>query len=210
MSSDFINGLVATAEPVSRRRVGLEVLAVLAVAAIELVGFTYFYDPQILASAYQADPMRMTVKIALFGTLAMAAIGLALLSLNPCAKRIGAGTTGVVAAALVISIAFFDFTMGPSLAETFYPSVGMHCAISVASLSLPVTLVLGMLMTQGASTQPRRSAFLAGLAGGAFGAFVFSLQCPQVTFWYLGLWYGAGISLVALVSYFLMPRFVRW
>ncbi|WP_370338278.1 NrsF family protein [Parvularcula marina] len=210
MSSDFINGLTATAEPVARRHAGLELLAVLAVAAIELVGFTYFFDSQILAAAYAADPVRMTAKFVIFGALAVAAITLAILSLNPAAKRIGEGTLAIILSVLATSILVFDFTWRGSFSASFVPSAGMHCAISVASLALPVTLVLGMLMMNGASTQPGRSAFLAGLAGGAFGAFVFSLQCPMVSIWYLGLWYGAGIAVVSAASYLLMPKFIRW
>ena len=210
MSEDFINGLVATAEPVQRRRVGLEALAVLAVGGIEFIGLTYFFDPAIAAAAFNASPVAMTAKVALFGLLALASMGLALLSLDPAAKRIETGAIALLTTMLVLSVGFFDFRIGPTLEQTIHPMTGMHCTIAVTSLALPVTLVMGMLMMSGASTQPRRSAFLAGLAGGAFGAFVFSLQCPHTSFYYLALWYGGGIGIVSLLSIALMPRFMRW
>lgn len=207
MSNDFINGLVATASPVTRRRASVDVLAVLIVGAIELIGFTYYFDEQILAAAFAASPVRMAMKIGLFGLLALSAMGLAIMSFDPNAKRVDAGTIGLVAAALLISILSFDFTMGPGVVV---PSVGMACTIAVTSLALPVTLVLGLLMSRGASTQPGRSAFLVGLAGGAYGAFIFALQCPQVSFYYLALWYGSAIVAVVAAATFIMPRFLRW
>lgn len=210
MSNDFINGLVATAEPVHRRKVGLEVFAVVAVAVIEVVGLISLIDTQILMAAYAQEPVRMTAKYTIFGLLALASMGLAIQSFNPAAKRIGVGAIAVLVAAFVAAIAFFDMSMSTSFTATVAPSIGMRCAAAVTSLALPVTLVLGILMMNGASTQPGRSAFLAGLAGGAFGAFVYALQCPQTSFWYLIAWYGGGIALVSVATMIILPRFIRW
>lgn len=210
MSNDFINGLVATAQPVARRRTSSDLLIVMGIAIVELVGLAYFFDPQIVAASIASDPTRMIAKFVVFGSLAVAAMVLAVLSFDPAARRIGGGMIAVLATALTVSMVFFDFGVGPTLGSTVLPSAGIFCAAAVTSLSLPVTLVLGILMSSGASIQPKRSAFLAGLAGGAFGAFLFSLQCPQVSFWYLALWYGMGIAVVSAVSMVMLPRMVRW
>lgn len=210
MSSDFINGLVATAAPVKRRHMGLDFVAVVGIAILQLIGLVQFFDTEIVAAAYASDPVRMTAKFIVFGSLALASMGLAVWSFDPAARRVDTGLIVSIATALVVSVLFFELSPGATVTGTFHPAAGVFCAGAVAALSLPVTLMLGILMMSGASVQPRRSAFLCGLAGGAFGAFLFSLQCPQVSFWYLSMWYGGTVALVAVVAALIMPRFVRW
>lgn len=209
MSNDFINGLVATAEPVERRRVGFEILAVIGVAFLELIGLLVLMDAEKMAMAYDLSPVQFVAKAAIFGGLAVIAMVLAIHSFDPAAKRVEAVLIAMVGGTLVLSAIFFDLMPSNGVLNSIEPMSGMYCAAAVASLSLPVTLVLCVLMAQGATTQPRRSCLLAGLAGGAFGAFVFALQCPYTSFWYLAVWYGGGLAMICAFSALVLPRFIR-
>lgn len=210
MSNDFINGLVATAQPVRPRRPSREALAVLTITLIEAVGIVQFYDFSLAAAAFAHSPFQMAMKVAVFGALALAALGLAVWSFDPAARRLGSVLAIPVTVTLLISLMAFDLGMTRDPGATLVPSSGVHCLVAVISLSLPVTLGLGLMMAKGASVQPGRSAFLTGLAGGAFGAFLFALQCPHLSFWYLLVWYGGAITLVSLLAVLILPRLARW
>ena len=96
---DFISGLVATADPVARRRLSVEFLALCAVAGVQLVGASYFYGPGALDKALMLDANRSIFKATLLGISAISFAVLALWSLAPGAKRIGPLLSAVVVTA---------------------------------------------------------------------------------------------------------------
>jgi hypothetical protein len=206
----FIDGLVATAEPVRRRRVSRELVAIAAVAALHLLGMTYYFSGELLADALARDMPRMVLKIGLFGLASIVFTALAVRSLHPAARRVGplmAAAGGLFVAAALIG---FDYSLAGGIEGALLPQYGVFCALNVLSLSLPVTLVLAFVAMRGASTRPDRTAWLVGLAGGSWGAFVYALQCPFVGVYYLCVWYGGGVLLTALIVRLLLPRLTRW
>lgn len=207
---DFINGLAATVTPVRARRLPLEVLALVGAGLVQLVSAFYYFDDAKLAMALQADPSRMLLKFVLFGAGAVAFGALALHSLNPAARRMPPLISAGLAVVWIVGLVGFERDIGRNLGTTFYPEFGILCMLTVASLALPLTLLFGMLMMRGATTQPGPTAWLIGLAGGCWGAFVYSLQCPFVTATYLGLWYAGGIAFVAIAARLILPRMARW
>lgn len=209
-SQDFISGLAATATPVSRRRLSVEVGILLAVAALQFVGVSYFFSDGSLQKALMMDGTRMTVKLVLFGGGAVAFSALALWSLDPQARRAWPVAVGILAATLLAGVIGFDHSLGSSIGTTLYPEYGVRCLMAIVSFALPVTLVLSILMLRGASTQPNRTALLIGLSGGTWGAFCYAVQCPFVSSAYLTTWYVGGIALVTLAARLILPRIARW
>lgn len=87
---------------------------------------------------------------------------------------------------------------------------GVQCAGKMIALSIPPVLGLGALMHRGAPTDRSRTALLAGIAGAAWGAFVFVFACPFSDPLYVAVWYSVGCGTVAIVSRAILPRFTRW
>ncbi|MEM9422080.1 MAG: NrsF family protein [Pseudomonadota bacterium] len=209
-NSAFIEGLVATAQPVVRRRVSVELLALVAVAVIQIVGASYFFGDDAWQKTSMFDGARVVFKVSFLGVAAVAFAALCLWSLDPATRRMGSALAGVVGLAALVGFVGFEWQVGSSFASTLYPQFGLRCFFSILFLALPVTLLLSLFMVRGASTQPNQTAILVGLAGGTWGAFTYALQCPFVSIYYLGVWYVGGIALVALVARVLLPRLARW
>ena len=87
---------------------------------------------------------------------------------------------------------------------------GVDCVFAMAVLSIPMLIALGLLMRRGAPTDRAGSALAVGLAGAAWGAFVFVFQCPHDDPFYIAVWYGVGCGLVALAGRLLVPLVTRW
>ncbi|WOI52762.1 NrsF family protein [Parvularcula sp. LCG005] len=209
-SSPFIDSLVATAEPVRPRRVSREILAVIAIALVQFAG-TYVL---VLGDGFQQallwDPARAIFKMALLGAGTIGFTLMALYSFGPSARRIGPFTAVMSAVLFLLALMGFDWSLAGSLSAAFAPQHGSACVAGILALALPLILVLSLLMMRGASVQPGQSALLVGLAGGTWGAFIYSLQCPFVSLWYLAAWYGGGIFIVTLAARLILPRLARW
>jgi hypothetical protein len=97
-----------------------------------------------------------------------------------------------------------------SLARRIDWTNGIQCAAKMIALSVPPVLGLGALMRRGAPTDRSRTALLVGIAGAAWGAFVFVFACPLNDPLYIAVWYTVGCGTVVLVSRAILPRLARW
>jgi hypothetical protein len=97
-----------------------------------------------------------------------------------------------------------------SLARRIDWTNGIQCAAKMIALSVPLVLGLGTLMRRGAPTDGSRTALLVGIAGAAWGAFVFVFACPFNDPLYIAVWYTVGCGTVVLVSRAILPRLARW
>lgn len=210
MSSEFIKGLVATAEPVAPRRAYVDGLAVLLLGVIQMVGLSAFFDAETLARAYAAEPTRMIFKIGTFGVASVVFSALAIQSFSPGAQRHGTGLWVTIAAVAIGLGLWADWSLPNGVFAALDPMHGTRCVMAVSALSLPTILTLSLLMLRGAPVYPRRSSALVGLAGGSFGAFLFAFQCPEVSTYYLGVWYIGAVALAGIATTLVLPRIVRW
>lgn len=84
------------------------------------------------------------------------------------------------------------------------------CLLSITALSLlPLGLGLAALRP-GASTRPRLTGALAGLAVGAFAVVGYSLHCPEDSPMFYVTWYGGGIALSTALGAVAGRRLLRW
>lgn len=81
-------------------------------------------------------------------------------------------------------------------------------------ISLSSALAIGGFLTawlrRGAVTEPARAGWLAGLAAGSLGTFVYNLGCPSNSVHYAALWYGLAVVIAAVAGRLIVPRFLRW
>lgn len=209
-NSDFISGLVATAEPVAPRRIRNEVLALVLVAGVQLIGAAFYFGTDKVAMALGVGGFGMATKLAVFGLLAFGATALALWSFDPAARRLAPVFLGLMVGAVFAALVGLEWKAGSSLMTTFYPQYGVRCLFSIISLALPITMLLTLLMARGASTQPQTTAWMIGVAGASWGAFTYALQCPFVSVSYIGVWYLGGVLAVTGIARVILPKVANW
>jgi hypothetical protein len=96
----------------------------------------------------------------------------------------------------------------------FYSSFASSSRLTCLSITLVSALMIAgplvMWLRKGAPVHINRSAYLVGIASGALGAFCYNLYCPSSSLEYVGIWYGAGIAISAVLGRLIVPTFIRW
>jgi hypothetical protein len=116
----------------------------------------------------------------------------------------------VIGACLVVGLCF---NTRPDDLESLLRRIdgtnGIQCAGKMIALSLPPVVGLGALMRRGAPTDRNGTALLVGIAGAAWGAFVFVFACPFNDPLHIAVWYSVGCGTVVLVARAILPRLSR-
>ena len=84
------------------------------------------------------------------------------------------------------------------------------CAFYICLVSAPVLALLLAAARGLAPTRLRLAGFAAGLAAGGFGAFVYSLHCPEAAAPFVAVWYSLGIAATSGLGALLGPLALRW
>ena len=118
---------------------------------------------------------------------------------------------GIVVAAMA-AVAVVQLAVSP--VETYrvliLGSSALHCPFLILGFALPVLYANFFLLRKSAPFDPRLAGFVAGLAAGAAGAWVYSWFCTENGMPFVLLWYSLGILLVGLIGAFAGPRLLRW
>jgi hypothetical protein len=208
----LINRLVEDLKPVRRRRLGVDLLIVVAICATELALFFALGAARPDMAMMMRQPTVLW-RLASLGLIALISGGLAILSFYPtyAPKR------GIRRLALIVGICLaFGLSLNAGSREiaTLWQRLdwanGLQCVTKMVVLSLPAVIGLGVLMRRGAPTDTRGTAFLVGLAAAAWGAFVFVFACPSDDPLYIAVWYSVGCGIVVLSSRLILPRLARW
>ena len=115
-----------------------------------------------------------------------------------------AATTAVLPTSAVL-MQVFD----PSSLKQSSPD-GVTCLLASVSLGLFAILGLTLWLRRGAPTSPRRVGMIAGIAGGAVGAFSFAFHCPCDDLFHVGIWHASAAVAGGLIGWIAVPRFLRW
>ena len=213
MSLDLlIDRLSGDLKPVRPRRVWRDTATIAAVCVAEIIVFFA------LGAALPNMPMRMHQptfwwRLVSLGLIAAISGIPAILSFSPIysPRRALRWIFVVIAVCLAAGLCI---GAGPddleSLARRIDWTNGIQCASKMIALSVPPVIGLGALMRRGAPTDGRRTALLVGIAGAAWGAFVFVFACPFNDPLYIGVWYTVGCGTVVLVSRAILPQVARW
>jgi hypothetical protein len=210
-NSALILDLAADLQPVRRRSMAREALALLALAAAEalLIVALGLLRPdmgQIAGSPY------MAWKVGSLAILAVITGTAAVRSFSPPASPRRGLTIALAAAGLAIATGTIVASTADShrgLLARLMPAHGLLCAVSIIVLALPLLAALGLAMRRAAPTDHRASALAAGLAAGITGALVFTLCCPMNDPLYIVVWYCVGCAVVAALGRWLLPRRFR-
>jgi hypothetical protein len=213
MSFDsLIDRLTDDLKAVRRRRLWRDIVIIAAICVAEIVLFFA------LSTAFPDMPMRMHQptfwwRLVSLGLIAVISAAPAILSFSPTYSP-RRGLRWVLLVIAVCLAAGLCISAGPddleSLARRIDWTNGIHCAAAMIALSIPPVLGLGALMCRGAPIDRSRTALLVGIAGSAWGAFVFVFACPFNDPLYIAVWYSFGCGTVVLVSRALLPRLSKW
>ena len=213
MSTDsLIDRLASELKPVRRRRGWSDALALLVLCAIELGLFL------VMGMGRSDMPMAMRLpsfwwKLASLGLIGLVSGTVAIMSLDPV-RSPRRGLRWVVA---LIALSLASGWLLDASRDGFLTLIdrldwrdGVQCVYEMAVLSAPAVIGLGVLMRRGAPTDHAGTALAAGLAGAAWGAFVFVFACPFDDPLYVAVWYSLGCGVVTLFARFTLPRLTRW
>lgn len=152
------------------------------------------------------------VRILLAGLLGVVSARLALVLLRPEGAQIVRLWPLAIVMAAAFGLLLWAFATTPQDARQM-AMVGKTmstCLVTIPLVSvLPVT-VLHVVLRQGATTAPRRTGFVAGLAGSGFSAAIYALYCTEDSPLFYVTWSGLAILCVALVSAVIGARSLRW
>ena len=79
----------------------------------------------------------------------------------------------------------------------------------VASALFPVAALLAT-MRSGAPRRPALAGAAAGIGGGAIGAAVFALHCPNDSALFVAIWYGLGLAITGAIGASVGARRLAW
>jgi hypothetical protein len=208
----LIDRLANELKPVRRRTVWSDALALLVLCAIELGLFL------VMGMARSDMPMAMHLpsfwwKLASLGLIGLVSGSVAIVSLDPVrSPRRGLRWIVTLIALCLASGWLLDASRDgfSTLISRLDWLNGLQCVYEMAVLSAPAVIGLGLLMRRGAPTDHAGTALAAGLAGAAWGAFVFVFACPFDDPLYVAVWYSIGCGAVTLFARFTLPRLTRW
>jgi hypothetical protein len=208
----LIDRLSRDLKPVPVRRSSREFVIIAAVCVVEII--VVFA----LGAALPDMPRRMQQptfwwRLASLGLIALISGIPAILSFNPTysARRKLRWVFVVIGVCLGVGLCI---NAGPDDLESLVRRIdwtnGIQCAGKMIALSVPLVLGLGALMRRGAPTDRNGTALLVGIAGAAWGAFVFVFACPFNDPLYIAVWYSISSGAVVMVSRAILPRLSRW
>lgn len=206
----LIDSLVADLSPVRairQRDGGLLVLASVALCVVTVIAL-FGLRTDIVAFAPSGIVIARTAALLLVGIAATAA---ALTAVRPgVGNRSHGWLWALVAAAALPAAAVLGALNGEArIGNVVSSSVPWCFAVSLSAAALIGGAMTRWLRT-GAVTEPKRAAWLVGLAAGAFGTFAYSLYCPSSSIYYAGLWYTLSVGVSAVAGRCIVPGLLRW
>ncbi|WP_049732131.1 NrsF family protein [Rhizobium ecuadorense] len=89
-------------------------------------------------------------------------------------------------------------------------SSALHCPLLILGFAIPVYAGAVWALRQAAPSDLRLTGFVAGIAAGAAGAWVYSWFCTENGMPFVLIWYSLGILLTGALGAATGPRLLRW
>jgi hypothetical protein len=211
-TDDIIDSLVGDLKPVPRHALEKRfAIGILPALAVSLVLMLAVLGPRIDMAEALMLPV-FWIKSAYNALLAIAALLTAYHLARPDGSR---GRFFQVAAAIVATmavIAMIQLMVSPveTYRKLIIGSSALHCPLLIFLFALPVFAGNVWVLRSGAPTALRLTGFIAGIAAGAAGAWVYSWFCTENGMPFVLIWYSLGILLVGILGSLLGPRLLRW
>jgi hypothetical protein len=211
-SNDIIDSLVADLQPVPRhalqRRFAIGIAVGLGISfLIQISVFGYRHDMpySFLLPAFWMKSV-YNAALALTGFFGLFALA------HPDGS---AHRSFLLAAAIFVvmaAIGMLQLSMTP--VESHHALImgvsSLHCPFLILGFALPVFAGNVWILRRAAPTNLRLAGFVAGLAAGAAGAWVYSWFCNENGMAFVAIWYTLGILLCGLLGALSGKKLLRW
>ncbi|MES5043828.1 NrsF family protein [Rhizobium nepotum] len=116
----------------------------------------------------------------------------------------------IFAAMAAIALVQLGFAFPEDYRALILGSSALHCPFLIVAFALPVFLANFAVLRRSAPADPALAGFVAGIAAGAAGAWVYSWFCTENGMAFVLIWYSLGIFLTGLIGAFAGSRLLRW
>ncbi|MGO6818492.1 NrsF family protein [Rhizobium leguminosarum] len=211
-TEDVIDSLVRDLKPVPRhaleRRFALAILPALAVSLLLMLivlGLRTDMAQALMLPVFW-------IKSAYNGLLAIAAFAAVYRLSRPDGSK---GRFFAIAAAIILALAVMAVIQLALSPAASYPvlvlgSSALHCPLLIFAFAMPILIANTWVLRGGAPSNLGVTGFIAGIAAGASGAWVYSWFCTENGLPFVTLWYSLGILLTGAIGALLGPRLLRW
>jgi hypothetical protein len=116
----------------------------------------------------------------------------------------------IFVAMAAIALVQLGFAFPENYRALILGSSALHCPFLIVAFALPVFLANFAALKRSAPADPALAGFVAGIAAGAAGAWVYSWFCTENGMAFVLIWYSLGILLTGLIGAFAGSRLLRW
>ncbi len=211
-TDDLIHLLAADTVPVQRhvasRRLSLGLLLALPISLM-LMATVLGVNPAL--KAYLAQPM-FWVKFGVPLLMALVALPLVARLGRPGVDTATAWTLWVLPICVLWALGAVALLQAPAadMPTLILSRTWRVCAENIAVLSLPVFLAAIWVLRSLAPVRPALAGAGAGALGGASGAAVYAIHCPELAAPFIAIWYVLGMLLPVAAGALVGPRLLRW
>ncbi|MBX4863382.1 DUF1109 family protein [Rhizobium sophorae] len=211
-TEDVIDSLVRDLKPVPRhaleRRFALAILPALAVSLLLMLivlGLRTDMAQALMLPVFW-------IKSAYNGLLAIAAFAAVYRLSRPdgSEERFFGIAAAIMLALAVMAVIQLALSPAASYPALVLGSSALHCPLLIFAFAMPILIANTWVLRGGAPSNLGVTGFIAGIAAGASGAWVYSWFCTENGLPFVTLWYSLGILLTGAIGALLGPRLLRW
>ncbi|NKL78520.1 NrsF family protein [Rhizobium leguminosarum] len=211
-TEDVIDNLVRDLKPVPRyaleRRFAFAILPALAVSLLLMLivlGFRTDMAQALMLPVFW-------IKSAYNALLAVAAFAAVYRLSRPDGSegRFFGITAAIILALAVMAVIQLALSPAASYPVLVLGSSALHCPLLIFAFAMPILIANTWVLRGGAPSNLGITGFIAGIAAGASGAWVYSWFCTENGLPFVTLWYSLGILLTGAIGALLGPRLLRW
>ena len=211
-TDDIIDRLAGDLKPVPRNALKLRfMLGILPALAVSLLLMLAILGLRIDMAEALMLPV-FWVKSAYNALLAVAAFLAAYHLARPDGSRgrFFQAVAAIVATMAVVAVAQLMMSPAESYRKLIVGSSALHCPALIFLFAVPVFSGNVWVLRRSAPTDLKLTGFIAGIAAGAAGAWVYSWFCTENGMPFVLIWYSLGILLTGIVGSLTGPRLLRW
>ncbi|MGV1956036.1 NrsF family protein [Agrobacterium sp. 22-214-1] len=116
----------------------------------------------------------------------------------------------IFVAMAVIALVQLGFAVPGTYRTLIVGSSALHCPFLIVAFALPLFIANFAVLKRSAPADPMLAGFVAGIAAGAAGAWVYSWFCTENGMAFVLIWYSLGILLTGIIGAFAGSRLLRW
>lgn len=211
-TEDIIEKLVSNLKPVPafalKRRFAIAALSALGVSLVLMLAIL---GPRSDMNDAVTEP-GFWVKSAYNALLALTAFFAVIRLSRPDGERgyVFVWHTLIFVAMAVTAFVQLGFAVPGTYRTLILGSSALHCPFLIVGFASPVFLANFAVLRRSAPADPTLAGFVAGVAAGAAGAWVYSWFCTENGMAFVLIWYSLGILLTGIIGSIAGSRLLRW